>query len=154
MASLDDVDKANAIKQGRQKRKERSNLWRHDGGDVLAGILATGAYSYAGRGAGGATENLACKRFCEENSLHPVIMQRIQKMRIQLAKLAKQRLGNAKGVAASSGKILSSMPPPKNTEENLLRQVRLHNYRNFVSRYFSYTRFCSFFLEGDHFWTS
>jgi ATP-dependent RNA helicase DHX37/DHR1 len=154
MAGLDDVDKANAIKQERQKRKERSNLWRHDGGDVLAGILATGAYSYAGRGAGGATENLACKRFCEENSLHPVIMQRIQKMRIQLAKLAKQRLGNAKGVAASSGKILSSMPPPKKTEENLLRQVRFHNFRNFVSRYFSYTRFCSFFLEGDHFWTS
>lgn len=43
------TDKANAIKQERQKRKECSNLWRHDGGGVLASILATGAYSYAGR---------------------------------------------------------------------------------------------------------
>ena len=121
---LDDVDRTNAIKQERQKKKERSNVWRHDGGDVLAGILATGAYSYAGRGAGGASESLACKRFCEDNCLHPVIMERIQKMRIHLAKLAKQRLGNARGIAASSGKILSSMPPPKKLEENLLRQVR------------------------------
>jgi HrpA-like RNA helicase len=121
---LDDVDRTNAIKQERQKKKARSNVWRHDGGDVLAGILATGAYSYAGRGAGGASESLACKRFCEENCLHPVIMERIQKMRIHLAKLAKQRLGNASGVAASSGKVLSSMPPPKKLEENLLRQVR------------------------------
>ena len=62
-------------------------------------------------------------------------------MRIQLAKLAKQRLGNAKGVAASSGKILSSMPPPKKVEENLLRQVRFHNFRHFVHRCYSYTNF-------------
>ena len=112
-----------AIKQERRKRKQRKNLWRHDGGDVLAGMLATGAYSYAGRGAGGASENVACRKFCEENNLNPVIMQRIQKMRIHLAKLSKQRLGNATGVAASSGRILSSMSPPKKLEENLLKQV-------------------------------
>lgn len=121
---LDEVDRTNAIKQERRKRKELSKLWRHDGGDVLAGILATGAYSYAGRGAGGASESVACRKFCEENNLNPVIMQRIQKMRVHLAKLAKQRLGNALGVAASSGRILSSMSPPKRHEENLLRQVR------------------------------
>jgi len=129
---LDDVDRTNAIKQERQRRKERSNLWRHDGGDVLAGILATGAYSYAGRGAGGA---LACKRFCEENALDPVIMQRIQKMRIHLAKLAKQRLGNATGLAASSGTILASMSPPKKLEENLIRQVRREFMSKYVRRY-------------------
>lgn len=120
---LDDVDRNNAIKQERKKRKEKANLWRHDGGDVLAGVLATGAYSYAGRGAGGVSESLACRKFCEENNLNPVIMQRIQKMRIHLAKLSKQRLGNASGVAATSGKILSSMAPPKRVQENLLRQV-------------------------------
>ena len=32
-----DINEANAIKQERQKRRERSNLWRHDGGGVLAG---------------------------------------------------------------------------------------------------------------------
>ncbi len=120
---LDDVDRNNAIMQERKKRKEKANLWRHDGGDVLAGVLATGAYSYAGRGAGGVSESLACRKFCEENNLNPVIMQRIQKMRIHLAKLSKQRLGNASGVAATSGKILSSMAPPKRVQENLLRQV-------------------------------
>jgi len=123
---LDEVDRTNAIRQERRKRKERSNLWRHDGGDVLAGILATGAYSYAGRGAGGTSESVACRKFCEENNLNPVIMQRIQKMRIHLAKLSKQRLGNASGIAASTGKILSSMSPPKRLQESLLRQVCYH----------------------------
>ena len=120
---LDEVDRTNAIKQERQKRKERSNLWRHDGGDVLAGILATGAYCYAGRGAGGASETLACKKFCEENNLHPVIMQRIQKMRLHLAQLAKKRLGNAEGIAATTGGVLATMKPPKKLEETLLRQA-------------------------------
>jgi ATP-dependent RNA helicase DHX37/DHR1 len=123
MEGLDGVDRTNAIKQERRKRKQRKNLWRHDGGDVLAGMLATGAYSYAGRGSGGASENFACRKFCEENNLNPVIMQRIQKMRIHLAKLSKQRLGNATGVAASGGRILSSMSPPKKLEESLLKQV-------------------------------
>lgn len=131
---LDDIDKHNAMKQDRQKRKERANLWRHDGGDILAGVIANGAYSYAGRGAGGATENLACRKFCEENGLQPVIMQRIQKMRIHLARLAKQRLGNAKGVASSTGKILASMPPPKKVEENLLKQAIVSGLLDNVAR--------------------
>jgi ATP-dependent RNA helicase DHX37/DHR1 len=120
---MDEVDKNNALRQERQKRKENSNLWRHDGGDILAKVLASGAYAYAGRGSGGASESFACKRFCEENALNPVIMQRIHKMRLHLAKLAKQRLGRAEGIAASTGKILSTMSPPTKAQENLLKQA-------------------------------
>lgn len=120
---MDEVDKNNALRQERQKRKENSNLWRHDGGDILAKVLASGAYAYAGRGSGGASESFACKRFCEENALNPVIMQRIHKMRLHLAKLAKQRLGRAEGIAASTGKILATMSPPTKAQENLLKQA-------------------------------
>lgn len=131
---LDQIDKTNAIKQEIQRRKELSNLWKHDGGDVLAGVLACGAYSYAGRGAGGVSESLACRKFCEENNLHPVIMQRIHKMRIHLAKLAKTRLGNAQGVAATQGKVLAAMRPPKPKEENLLRQAIASGFLDNVAR--------------------
>jgi HrpA-like RNA helicase len=128
LKGLDQIDKANATRQEIQRQKEMSDLWKHDGGDVLAGVLACGAYSYAGRGAGGVSESLACKKFCEQNNLNPVIMQRIHKMRIHLAKLAKTRLGNAQGVAASQGKVLATMRPPKTKEENLLRQVSISAY--------------------------
>ena len=50
-----------------------------------------------------ASENLDCKVFCEESGLHCIDHTANSKMRIHLAKLAKQRLGNAKGVPASSG---------------------------------------------------
>ncbi len=124
MDGLDEVDKNNARKQEEKKQKEnRRHRWCHKGGDVLAGILASGAYSYAGRGAGGLSENLACKRFCDDNSLNPVIMQRIQKMRHHLARLAHQRLGNAEGIAAKTGKVLPSMSPPSTLQERLLRQA-------------------------------
>ncbi len=134
LEGLDDIDRHNAIKQEKQRRKERSNLWRHDGGDILAGVLATGAYSYAGRKSGGAAESLACKRFCEDNALNPVIMQRIQKMRIHLAKLAKQRLGNATGIAATKGKVLATMSPPTKLQESLLRQAIVSGLLDNVAR--------------------
>ncbi len=122
--SLDEVDRNNDLKQKKQKEREsRRHRWCHSGGDILAGILAAGAFSYAGKGAGGLSESLACKRFCEENSLNYVVMQRIQKMRVHLARLAQQRLGNATGIAARTGKILPSMAPPTVLQESLLKQA-------------------------------
>jgi len=50
-------------------------------------------------------------------------MQRIAKMRMHLCKLAKTRLPHAGGVAATTGKLLPSMPPPKRMQEALLRQA-------------------------------
>jgi len=85
-------------------------------------MLAVGAYTYAGRGAGGASEKFACKKFCEENGLDPVIMERIQKMRSHLARLCKTRLGSAEGVAASTGGVVCSMLPPNKLHERLLCQ--------------------------------
>jgi hypothetical protein len=91
---------------------------------VLAALVAVGADSFAGRGAGGASEAAACKRFCDENGLSFVVMQRIQKLRKQLAKLAKLRLGPcAKGVATTTGGITYNMPPPNRLQENILSQV-------------------------------
>jgi len=122
--SLDEVDRNNALKQKKQKEKEsRRHRWCHNGGDILAGVLAAGAFSYAGKGAGRLSESLACKRFCEENRLNYVVMQRIQKMRVHLARLAHQRLGNATGIAARTGKILPSMAPPTTLQESLLKQA-------------------------------
>jgi len=103
--------------------KKQLRRWTHKGGDVLARMLAVGAYTYAGRGAGGASEKLACKKFCEENGLNPVVMQRIQKMRSHLARLCKTRLSRAEGVAAKKGGILSSMAPPNKLQERLLKQA-------------------------------
>mmetsp|Transcript_9417 Transcript_9417/g.11903 ORF Transcript_9417/g.11903 Transcript_9417/m.11903 type:complete len:1448 (-) Transcript_9417:1876-6219(-) len=134
LEGLDEVDRHNAMKQEEIKRKESRNRWSHRGGDVMAGILASGAFSYAGGGAGGASEGLASKRFCEENGLNLVVMSRIQKMRVHLARLAHQRLGNATGIAAQSGKILSSMAPPKTFQENLLRQAVVSGFLDNVAR--------------------
>jgi hypothetical protein len=88
-------------------------------------MLAAGAYSYAGRGAGGASEALVCKAFCEENGLNFVVLSRIHKMRIHLSKLAQARLGSTEGFAAKTGGVLSSMSPPNKHQENLLKQVRI-----------------------------
>jgi ATP-dependent RNA helicase DHX37/DHR1 len=101
----------------------KNHRWKHKAGDVLAAMLAAGAYTYAGRGAGGASERAACRKFCKENGLNPVLMERIEKMRIHLARLARVRLGNADGIAAKTGGILSSMPPPTKVQELLLCQA-------------------------------
>ena len=104
LKGFDEVDRNNITKEERKKRKEiKKRKWSHRGGDILANVLAVGAYTFAGRGAGGAAEAAACKKFCEENGLNYVVMERIQKMRRHLAKLAMTRLGSAEGVAAKSG---------------------------------------------------
>ena len=124
---LDEVDRNAAAEQEEAKRKELSkNKWTHRGGDILAAVHAVGAYTYAGRGAGGVAEKVACRRFCEENGLNPVVMERIQKMRLHLARLAKTRLFNAEGIAAKTGGILNTMPPPNKLQETLLLQVSIY----------------------------
>lgn len=105
-----------------EAKQEKRRRWSHKGGDVLAVMLAVGAYTYAGKGAGGASEKLAHRKFCEENGLDPVITDRIQKMRSHLARLSKTRLGSAEGVAASTGGFVYSMLPPNKLQERLLCQ--------------------------------
>lgn len=140
--SLDEVDRNAATKQEEARKKELSkSKWTHRGGDILAAVHAVGAYTYAGRGAGGVTEKVACHSFCEENGLNPVMMERIQKMRLHLARLAKTRLGNAEGVAAKTGGILNTMPPPNKLQENLLLQVSttIDHHEAFIQSSFSRT---------------
>lgn len=135
---LDEVDQSGQDNNTKQKK------WLHNGGDVLAGLLAVGAYSYAGRGAGGKSEYFACQTFCEDNGLNFVVMQRIQKLRLQLAKMIKVRLGDvlekliddmkAESVALKTGGIIYDMPPPNNLEEKLLKQVILAGLLDNVAR--------------------
>jgi ATP-dependent RNA helicase DHX37/DHR1 len=101
------------------KEKRKQHRWTHRGGDVMAVLLAVGAYTYASRDGG----DRAARKFCEENGLNPVVMSRIQKMRIHLARLARARLSNADGVAAKTGGILTSMQPPSKVQERLLSQA-------------------------------
>ena len=125
LKGLDDVDRNQTTQHSKNSKRDESmkNKWQHDGGDVLAAVKAVGAYAYAGRGAGGNSEKLACRKFCEENGLNLVVMQRIAKMRAHLCKLAKMRMSHAGGVAASTGNYAPSMPPPKRAHECLLRQA-------------------------------
>ena len=106
----------------KETKRERKSKWQHRNGDVLAGMLALGAYTYAGRGSGGASESAACRRFCEKNDLSYAVMVKIQKIRVHLARMAKMRLPNADGFAAKTGGIISSMKPPTKLQENLLCQ--------------------------------
>lgn len=118
---VDEVDQT--LQTERDRKREIKSKWMHDGGDILAAIKAVGAYAYAGRGAGGSSEKLAGRKFCEEHGLHLIVMQRIAKMRLHLCKLAKARLPHAGGVAAETGKYLPVMSPPKRIQECLLRQA-------------------------------
>jgi ATP-dependent RNA helicase DHX37/DHR1 len=120
--SLDEIDKQKAEQIEKEKKKNR-NRWHHRGGDVLAAMLAVGAYTFAGRGAGGAAEQLASRKFCEENGLNYVIMTRIQKMRSHLASLAKNRLASVDSVASRTGGYSSKMTPPNKLQERLLIQA-------------------------------
>jgi ATP-dependent RNA helicase DHX37/DHR1 len=103
--------------------QKKPHKWTHKAGDVLAVMLAVGAYTYAGKGAGGSSEKLACRKFCEENGLNYPIMERIQKMRLHLAGLSKLRLSMADSIASKSGSISYSMPPPTKLQEKLLCQA-------------------------------
>jgi ATP-dependent RNA helicase DHX37/DHR1 len=120
--SLDTIDK-NLLKEEAKADSKRSKKWNHRGGDVLAAMLAVGAYTYAGRGAGGSSENLAHRSFCNENGLNYTIMTRIQRMRSHLATIAKNRLGSASGVAAMTGGFSYKMTPPNKLQERLLMQT-------------------------------
>jgi len=118
---LDEVDKK-LVEERERKRKINRRQWYNQGGDVLASMLAVGAYTYAGRGAGGSSEKLAHSKFCEQNGLDYVIMCRIQKMRSHLAFIAKNRLGSTTGLAAKTGGFSYKMSPPSKIEERLLIQ--------------------------------
>ena len=118
---IDEIDK-NLIEERKQKRKLNRMQWFNKNGDVVAAMLAVGAYTFAGRGAGGASEKMANRQFCEENGLNYVIMCRIQKMRSHLAMIAKNRLGSTTGVAAKTGGFSCKMSPPNKIEEMLLIQ--------------------------------
>jgi len=119
----EDSEESNDESEEVSREKRKPHKWMNRSGDVLAGVVAVGAYTYAGRGAGGITEKVACKKFCEKNSLHPTTMSRIQRMRVHLARLAKTRLSAADGIAARTGGILSSMKPPNKAQELLLCQA-------------------------------
>jgi ATP-dependent RNA helicase DHX37/DHR1 len=131
-AITDDVDEAGEGSEDDQdekpvtdemEKKTKSKRWVHKAGDIYAVMLAIGAYTYAGRGAGGVSEKVACKQFCEENGLDPVIMERIQKIRVHLSRLVMTRMAGADGVAAKTGRIPHNMKPPNKVQEQLLLQV-------------------------------
>lgn len=120
-SDLDEIDKA--VVDEKEKGKKNGHIrWFHSGGDVLASMLAVGAYTYAGRGAGGSSEAHANRTFCEEYGLNTAIMSRIQKMRKHLAGIAKNRLSAAGGVASKTGGFSSKMSPPNKLQERLLIQ--------------------------------
>jgi ATP-dependent RNA helicase DHX37/DHR1 len=131
--SLDEIDRNQEEKKKMEERKEKKRRWSHVNGDILAAMLAVGAFAYAGRGAGGASERLAGRTFCEENGLNFVIMNRIQKMRSHLAILAKNRLSTADGVATKTGGFSSKMSPPSKTDERLLVQSILSGFLDNVA---------------------
>ena len=117
----DDEEDKDAVEEA--KKKSKCKHWMHKSGDIYAVMLAIGAYTYAGRGAGGISEKVACRQFCEENGLHHLIMERIQKIRIHLSRLVQTRMAGAEGVAAKTGKIPHNMKPPNKVQEKLLMQV-------------------------------
>jgi hypothetical protein len=119
-SDLDEIDKA--IVEHKEKGKRKRSRWFHSGGDVLAAMLAVGAYTFAGQGAGGSSETLAHRNFCEENGLNYAVMSRIQKMRKHLAGIAKNRLGAAAAVATKTGGFTCNMSPPNKLQERLLIQ--------------------------------
>jgi len=118
---LDEVDR-NQVQRAEKERKTKMNSkWQHNGGDVLAAMMAAGAYAFASDR--NKTDKLACHRFCEENGLNLVVMQRIAKLRLHLCKLAKARLPNTGGIAAATGKYSNSLVPPNRAEVCVLQQV-------------------------------
>jgi ATP-dependent RNA helicase DHX37/DHR1 len=121
--SLDDVDRNAADTAELEKSKAKTKRWTHKSGDVIAALLAVGGYSFAGHGAASTDANASRISFCEDNGLNPVVMGRIQKMRVHLARLVQLRLGHVDCVAARTGGVLKSMPPPNKLQEILLCQA-------------------------------
>ena len=118
----DDSLSSDSSEEKKKKHHHGSKMWAHSSGDVFAGMLAVGAYTFAGRNAGGSAERLACRKFCDANGLNFVVMGRIQRLRKQLAKLSKNRLSKADGVAARTGGISVSLKPPNKQQEILILQ--------------------------------
>lgn len=140
--NLDEIDKRLQQESEEKKKKElrkNKNKWtQHKGGDVMAALLAIGAYTYAGKGAKGQSEAYVCKRFCEEHGLNFVVMRRIQQLRYQLAKLVHNRSmfdeSSGESIAQRTGGVLYNMPPPNVLQETLLRQAILSGLLNNVAR--------------------
>ena len=157
-SDLDSVDQHGMQSHEAKSKLEQMHQWMHPDGDVLAALHAVGAYTYAGHGAGKASEIAACKKFCCENGLNFVVLQRIQKLRRQLARLVKLRLGGyAQGVAAKTGGILHNTPPPSRLQENLLRQVGMlgNSFYVILQRLYPDSRgllVSVFFLIFSRFW--
>jgi ATP-dependent RNA helicase DHX37/DHR1 len=171
----DDNDDTNQKQNAHQIR----NQWTHQEGDVLAALAAVGAYSYAAasaaasaadnnkggissskRGRKNKSNNVTAdasdatataKAFCDDHGLNHVVMERIQKLRQQLARLVKLRLGNIvdvngggklsksikssnHSVAIRTGGISLTMAPPTKLQENLLRQLVLSGLLDNVAR--------------------
>jgi ATP-dependent RNA helicase DHX37/DHR1 len=118
-------EKSNTEEVNDSRKKRACNRWHHGGGDVLAAMIAVGAYAYAGRGAGGSSGKLTYEKFCAENGLNFVIMSRAHTLRRHIARLVKARLRGCDGVAARTGDFATSMPPPNKLHELLLRQSLL-----------------------------
>jgi ATP-dependent RNA helicase DHX37/DHR1 len=119
---LEDLRSEKTLSKKREQQHAKARKWYHSSGDVVAAISAIGAYTYAGKGAGGAAEELANRRFCADNGLNYSVMARIQKMRKHLANIAKRRLGTAPGVAAATGSFSHKLPPPNEVQERFLMQ--------------------------------
>jgi ATP-dependent RNA helicase DHX37/DHR1 len=111
----DEEEKEEDIVDNRAQKQK--GFWSHRSGDVLATVLAIGAYTHAGRNAGGAAQRMACRKFCDEHGLNPVIMSRIHDMRIRLNRLLQNRL-----VIDKSTNNLQSLKPPNKLQERLLIQ--------------------------------
>ncbi|KAL7458181.1 hypothetical protein ACHAWC_009726 [Mediolabrus comicus] len=108
---LDEVDRNQTQQANKEHKKKMSaRKWNHNGGDVLAAMMAVGAYAYADSEN---SDKSTCRQFCDENGLNLVVMQRIAKLRLHLCKLAKARLPNAGGVAAKTGRT----PIPRYVKE-------------------------------------
>lgn len=90
----EDLDSSDDEKDDVEKgeKKQPKGLWSHKSGDVVATVLAIGAYTHAGQNAGGAAQHLACRKFREQHGLNPVIMTHIHEMRVLLTRLLQSRL--------------------------------------------------------------
>ena len=118
---LDEVDKNHVLRAEKERKKKMKSKWNHSGGDVVAAMMAAGAYAFACDR--NMANSVACRQFCDENGLNSVVMQRITKLRLHLCKLAKSRLPSVCGVAAARGTYSSNISPPSRAEECVLRQA-------------------------------
>jgi ATP-dependent RNA helicase DHX37/DHR1 len=126
---LDEIDRNQVQRAEKERKKEIKLKWSNSGGDVLAAMMAAGAYAFAAER--NKSDKLACQRFCEEHGLNLVVMQRIAKLRLHLCKLAKARLPKAGGIAK---KIGENMAPPNNAENCVLMQAIASGLLDHIAR--------------------